>query len=134
MYLINSIPDNYDNALKRTLSMRHNAAKNSLLKQILTESFAELLQHGWIVLADEKVSENKPRWYLPFFVTKTIKPRVVYDGATTVGGVSLNQVVFASENFLNGLVNVLMRFRTGKYACAADVSKCFFQIKIPRDQ
>ena len=27
-----------------------------------------------------------------------------------------------------------MRFRMGKYACVADVSKCFFQIKLPRDQ
>jgi len=70
---------------------------------------------------------------LLFFVTKTTKPRVVYDGAT-VGGVSLNQAMFAGENFLNGLVNVLMRFRMGKYACVADVSKCFFQIKMPRDQ
>ena len=31
-------------------------------------------------------------------------------------------------------VDVLMRFRMGKYACVADVSKCFFQIKHPRYQ
>ena len=29
---------------------------------------------------------------------------------------------------------MLMRLRIRKYACVADVSKCFFQIKLPRDQ
>ena len=73
-------------------------------------------------------------WYLPFFVTRTAKPRVVYDGAATVGGASLNRAVLAGENLLNSLIDVLMRFRMGRYACVADVSKCFFQIKLPENQ
>ena len=84
--------------------------------------------------ADKNENDSYKKWYLPFFVTKTAKPRVVYDGAATVGGESLNRAVLAGENLLNGLVDVLMRFRTGKYACVADVSKCFFQIKLPRNQ
>ena len=36
--------------------------------------------------------------------------------------------------FLNGLVDVLIRFRMGKYACVADISKCFFQARILCDQ
>ena len=70
----------------------------------------------------------------PAPLTKTAKPRVVYDGAATAGGESLNRAVLAGENLLNGLVNVLMHFRMEKYACVADVSKCFFQIKLPQDQ
>ena len=31
------------------------------------------------------------------------------------------------------MFEVLIRFRLGKYACVADVSKCFFQVSIPRD-
>ena len=50
------------------------------------------------------------------------------------GGVSINQAVLAGQNLLNGLVDVLMRFRLGSYACVSDVSKCFFQIKLPRGQ
>ena len=36
-------------------------------------------------------------WYLPYFVTKQGKPRVVYDGVATFGGVclKLNQAVLA---------------------------------------
>ena len=67
-------------------------------------------------------------------MTKSVKPRVVYDGAATVNGVSLNQLVLAGENLLNGLVEVLTRFRMGKYACVTDLSRCFFQIKISTDQ
>ena len=133
--VLEALPNNYESALKRTLSMRRSASKNSQLKQTLTDTFAELLEHGWIVSADserDKIAESS--WYLPFFVTHTAKPRVVYDGAATVGGASLNQAVLAGENLLNGLVDVLMRFRMGKFACVADVSKCFFQIKIPESQ
>ena len=35
---------------------------------------------------------------------------------------------------LNGLVEVLNRFRFGIYACNADLSKCFFQIYMLREQ
>ena len=35
---------------------------------------------------------------------------------------------------LNGLVKVLTRFRLGKYACMADLSKFFFQVSMPEDQ
>ena len=77
---------------------------------------------------------DTPIWYLPLFVTRTDKPRVVYDGAAMFNGMSLNQVVLAGENLLNKLVEVLIRFRLGKYACVADASKCFFQLSIPSDQ
>ena len=73
-------------------------------------------------------------WYSPFFVTKSAKPRVVYDGAAAVQGMSLNQAVFAAENLLSNLVEVLTRFRLGKFACMADLSKRFFQVQIPPSQ
>ena len=35
---------------------------------------------------------------------------------------------------LNDLVKVLTRFRTERYACMADLSKCFFQVSVPENQ
>ena len=87
-----------------------------------------LLKHDWIVPADKNENNSYKKWYLPFFVTKTAKPRVVYGGAATAGGVSLNRAVLVGENLFNGLVDVLMRFRMEKYACAANVSKCSFKL------
>ena len=87
----------------------------------------------WIVPVDNSIVCDVA-WYLPFFVTKPEKPKVVYDGAAKVDGKSLNQAVLAGENLLNNLLQVLQRFRLSKYACVADVSKCFFQVGIPRNQ
>ena len=127
------LPDNYDIALNRTLSLRKTALRNPQMRQTLTNTFHELISQKWIEPVECSVNK-KPTWHLPFFVTKSVKPRVVYDGATTVNGVCLNQLVLAGENLLNGLVEVLTRFRMGKYACVTDLSRCFFQIKIPTDQ
>ena len=130
--MLKKLPDNYDCAVKRTLSMRRKALQDLSLKDTLVKTFAQLVEENWIVPVDSVVSDSK--WYLPFFVTRSAKPRVVYDGAAMVEGMSLNQAVLAGENLLNNLVEVLIRFRLGKYACVTDVSKCFFQVGIPRDQ
>ena len=120
--VLKALPNNYNNALKRTLSVRQTAFKNNELKCTLTDTLPE----------DD--IEKQSAWYLPFFVTNPARPRVVYDGAATTKGMSLNQAVLAGENLLNGLLDVLMRFRMGKYACAVDVSRYFLQIKLPRSQ
>ena len=46
----------------------------------------------------------------------------------------MNQVVQAGTNLLNNFVEVLGRFRLGKYACMADLSKRFFQMVVPEAQ
>ena len=73
-------------------------------------------------------------WYLCSFVTKQEKARVVYDGVATFKGKCLNQAVLAGTNLLNNFVEVLIHFRVGRYACIADLSKCFFQVAIPETQ
>ena len=40
----------------------------------------------------------------------------------------------AGPGLLNPLLHVLMRFRSGKFVLMADVTKCFFQIKLPEAQ
>ena len=87
--LIETLPDNYELALKRTLSLRTSALKNPALKQTLIDTFSELTKEGWIERVDN-VHSVSPKWHLPYFVTKQGKPRVVHDGAATFGGVSLN--------------------------------------------
>ena len=125
MEVVKSLPNNFDYALERTKAVRSSALKNDTLKQTLLETFRELIDEQWIVPVDRNATTGKV-WYLPFFVTKQEKARVVYDGAATFRGKCLNQAVLAGTNLLNNLVKVLMRFRIGQYACIADLSKCFF--------
>ena len=69
-----------------------------------------------------------------FFVTKQDKARVVFDGAATLKRAALNDAIHSGINLINGLVEVLTRFRVGRYACTADLSKCFFQVAMPESQ
>ena len=113
--VVEKLSNNFVSACERTVSLRRKALKNPQLKHTLVDTFRELLDAGWLVPVD-KDSNNNRTWYLPFFVTKQDKPRVVFDGAASFKGVSLNDAVLAGENLLNNLVEVLMRFRLGKYA------------------
>ena len=72
----------------------------------------------------------------------------MYDGAATFKGLSINHAalsevnslmsinhaVLSEDNLLNNLTQVLTRFRVGRYACMADLSKCFFQVSVPESQ
>ena len=42
--------------------------------------------------------------------------------------------MLAGTNLLNNLVEVLTRFRLGKFACMVDLSKCFFRVAVPEAQ
>ena len=132
--VVERLPNNYHSALNRTLLIQKRALKNVKLREILLNTFQELLDENWLVPVYDSISEQDKCWYLPFFVSRQDKPRVVFDGAATFKGVSLNDGVLPGVNLLNGLVEVLTRFRLGKYACMADLSKCFFQISMPREQ
>ena len=56
--VLKELPNNYDIALKRTLSMRRTVAKNSQLKETLIDAFAELLKHEWIVPAGKNENDS----------------------------------------------------------------------------
>ena len=131
--IVNRLPNNYEYALERTNSLRRSVLKKHGHKQTLVDTFRKAVSEGWMVPADDPFPKG-PTWYLPFFVTKQKKPRVVHDGATSNKSTLLNQAVSAGTNFLNNLVEVLTRFRLGKYAFVADLSKCFFQVTLSEAQ
>ena len=90
--------------------MRHKALSNANLKDLLTDEFEEMISEGWITPVTGAPGDSGC-WYLPIFVTKQDEARVVFDGATTLKGLSLNDPVFSGANLLNGLVGVVTRFR-----------------------
>ena len=64
--VLQKLPDNYNSALKRTLSLRRNALRNPTLKKTLLNTFAELVPEEWIVPA--VLSDCDTKWYLPFLL------------------------------------------------------------------
>ena len=103
------------------MSLRRNALGlgDPALSRILTDTFQELLAGSWSTHV-EKGEVDGPAWYLPFFVMKREKSRVVYDGVATFKGICFNHAVFPGANLLNRLTDVLDRFRLGRFACMAD--------------
>ena len=126
--IVNSLTNYFHSAVDRTATFRKKALKGVGLKRILADTFHELIDKGWLVPVVDSEFDHDKCWYLRFFVSKQDKPRVVFDGAGTFQGLSLNDAVFPGVNSLNGLVGVLNRFRLGRFACMADLSKCFFLV------
>ena len=79
--VLKELPNNYDITFKRKLLMRRTSVKILQLKETLTDMFAELLKDDWILRANKNENDFHKKLYLPFFVTKTAKPRVAHDGA-----------------------------------------------------
>ena len=129
-----NLPNNYVLARDRVSTLRKKALKQSDLSEFLSESMSELQENGYIECAPDERDCSKSVWYLPYFVTSQAKKRIVYDGKSEYKGVCVNDVIMAGPYFLNPLQHVLMRFRLGQFALMADVTKCFFQIKLPEVQ
>ena len=69
------------------MSLCKTALRNSTLKQTLVDTFAELISEKWIEPVKVQELKTPSCWYLSFFVTKSAKPRVVYDGSAVVRGI-----------------------------------------------
>ena len=132
--VLKTLSNNYTSALKRTQSLRRNAQKSAKLKGMLFETFKEMISEGWVEPVENGAATDSRCWYFPFFVTKQEKSRVVFGRAAKFDGTALNDVVLPGINLLNGLVEVLTQFRVGRYACMADLSKCFLQVSVPESK
>ena len=63
-------------------------------------------------------------------IHKLGRMRVVFDASSKYQGTSLNENLLPEIDFLNNLVNVITKFRTGKYAIIGDIDKMFHQVRI----
>ena len=99
-----------------------------VMDSYLSSGFARKLSEG------ELNKESKTHLYLPHHpVTSPTKPgkvRTVFDAAAECQGTSLNKNLLTGPDVANNLVGVLLRFRQGKIAFAADIEKMFHQIRV----
>ena len=83
----------------------------------------------------ELTSRDGKRWYLPhhgvYHPQKPHKVRVVFDGAASYKGTSLNDALLQGPDLTNTLVEVLLRFRWAPVCFTADIEAMFHQVKVP---
>ena len=129
---IKSLPNNFQLAFKRLSGLRQKMISNPELELTLKKSMSNLKENQYIVPAVEKANQQVN--YLPYFLTNQTKSRVVYDGSATSQGWCINDCIHSGPDLLNPLPHVLARFRKGKFALMSDLSKCFFQVRLPEEQ
>ena len=63
-------------------------------------------------------------------IHKPVRAIVVFDESAKYQGTSFNEDLLPVIDFLNDLVNVITKFRTGKYSITEDIDEIFNQMKV----
>lgn len=134
-----TMPPSYEAACKRLSHIEKKMDRSTAFSEKYTAQIENLLKKGYAVPADGTEQENPRQWYLPHFavtnINKPEKPRLVFDAAAKMNGVSLNDELLEGPDLLQGLAGVLWRFRRGEIGVQTDISEMYLRILIhPSDQ
>ncbi|XP_063548089.1 uncharacterized protein LOC134755462 [Cydia strobilella] len=131
------MPDSFPLAMSRLKNVEHKMSKNSAFKQRYMERFEHLFENNYAhELLDTQVTPKT--WYLGHFGVDNpnkSKLRLVFDGAATTNGFSLNDYLLKGPDLLMSLFGIMLRFREHPIAISGDIKDMFLRIKIrPEDQ
>ena len=129
------LPDTKPMALSRLRSTERNLKKDNRVAEGYKATIQAYVEKGYLrkVPSDEQLPNNV--WYLPHFPgvrmdKATTKVRIVFDCAAKCNGISLNDMIHAGPKLLQGLFNVLVRFRRNPVGIACDIKKMYLQIEV----
>lgn len=127
---VKCMPESYASAFNRLKNVERKLDKDSHLKKEYSAQIDHLITNGYAEKAPTCADEikNDKQWYLPHFaVTHPVKKkiRIVFDAAARSRGVSLNDALLPGPDLLKSLFGVLLKFRRGPYAVAADIKEMF---------
>ncbi|XP_048483435.1 uncharacterized protein LOC125489902 [Plutella xylostella] len=124
------MPNNKESALRRLKGIERKMKKDEAFKISYKKQIDNLLASGY---AEPVTSApTTPRaWYLPHFAVvhpQKGKMRLVFDAADRSHGKSLNDALLSGPDLLQSLFGVLIRFREGPIAVAADIKEMFLRV------
>ena len=128
------IPDSRPTAVNRLKSLKKKLSKDEKMRKEYSKFMQEMLDKNYaeaVVVCDD----DQHTWYIPHFGVrhpeKPEKLRIVFDCAAKSIGTSINDLIMPGPDLTNLLLDVLLRFRMGKYACTGDIEAMFYQVKVP---
>ena len=136
------LQSNRTGALKRWMLLQKRLRRDSSMFQMMNKVIQGYLQedppYARKMSREEEKQSSPTTWYLPIHPVihpnKPGKVRVVNDAAAVFDNESLNSNLITGPDLLSSLAGVLLRFRIGAVAVAADVEAMFHQVRVsPRD-
>ena len=128
-------PDTKPMALSCLRSTERNLKKDNRVAEEYKATIQAYVEKGYLrkVPSDEQLPNNV--WYLPHFPVvrmdkATTKVRIVFDCAAKCNGISLKDMIHAGPKLLQGLFNVLVRFRRNPVGIACDIKEMYLQIEV----
>lgn len=122
-------------ALKRFLALEARCKKQPELKQKVHDFICNYLESGHLVPIGPPPGDPSAAYYLPYHAIQNKKFRIVFDGSCASStGISLNDRQFSGPKIQADLCEILLRFRTYRYALTADIVKMFRQIAVHETQ
>lgn len=131
------LPDNHLAVFKRTLNTLTRLKGDPVkLQQCLDTMKKYMVANQVETVPRDQLTPAAPgkSWFLPVFPVihpKKGKYRLVFDSSAEFKGVSLNSELLQGPDRNNALKGVLLRFRNGPIAAAADVESMFHSFQLP---
>ena len=126
-----NLPNNRNAIQNRSSALEKRLSKDSNISQLFEEQVKEMIAVGVL----RKTDANYPRRYIPLLAVvnlkrESTKVRVCLDSKTQFSGISLNDTLLKGKYVMSDILQIVTRFRSGKYTLIGDISKMFWQIKI----
>jgi len=126
-------------ATSRFLSVERKLQHDEKLRTEYTKFINESIQMKHMVDVVDELAIPKPSFYLPHHAVMktsslTTKLRVVFDAsATSLSGLSLNNVLKCGPTVQDDVFGILTRFRKHQFVVTSDVEKMFRQVHVSED-
>ena len=121
-------------AKHRLLQQRRLLRRDEATHKFYCEAIQKLIDTDKIERVDTDDNENNNSvFYIPHFVTKQAKRRLVYDGSAKCNDVCLNSLLHQGKDDLQRLSDVLIRFRRFPVAFSCDIQEMFMQCGIKEE-
>ena len=130
------LPDNRNAVFLRTNNTLNRLRKDPTKLEKCLDAMEKNInaRHVEMVPDDETTAVPGRAWWIPVFPVihhKKGKVRLVFDSSASYHGTSLNSQVLQGPDETNKLRGVLLRFREGEVAFAADIESMFHAFHVP---